>query len=362
MNKVTVKLRNNSYDIYIYQNKNDLTSKALLPVIRNKSSFIVTDSNVNKIYGQTFEDLLKTNSQYLGKFAFPAGEGSKTFKVFEKLQRSMVKNGLDRKSVLLAFGGGVCGDMAGFAASTYMRGIDYIQIPTTLLAMVDSSVGGKTAIDLPEGKNLVGAFYHPKAVLIDVSMLKTLPKREVSAGLSEVIKYAMILDKGFFTYLHDNLSGINSLDLDIFSDIIAKCCSFKAGVVSQDEDEHSLRAILNFGHTFGHALEMASCYNRFIHGEAIAIGMLMACELAVNLGCFDRVKTKTLKSILEGVGLPVKSGLNMDFHVIYDAMKADKKATGGKITFVIPDKEIGKVKMVSDIDKDLVLQSIKAYS
>jgi len=361
MNKVSVNLKENSYKIFISQNKEELHRDALLPMIKGRSSFIVTDSNVDELYGQVFENLLRVKSQFLGKFVFPAGEGSKTFKTFEELLRTLVKARLDRNSCILALGGGVCGDMAGFASSTYMRGIDYIQIPTTLLAMVDSSVGGKTAIDLPEGKNLVGTFYQPKGVFIDVSMLEKLPGREISAGLAEVIKYAMILDGNFFAYLHNNLSGINSSDFDVFSYIIAKCCSLKADIVSKDEKEQSLRAILNFGHTFGHALEMVSGYNKFIHGEAVAIGMLMACELAVNLGCFDRDKINALSSLLEGVSLPVKSGLNIDVQTIYDAMMSDKKTKGGKISFVIPDNEIGKVKIVCDVDKEIILQAMRAY-
>lgn len=361
MNKVSVNLKENSYKIFISQNKEELYRDALLSMIKGRSFFIVTDSNVDKIYGQPFEDLLKDKSLFLGKFVFQAGEGSKTFKTFEELLRALVKARLDRNSCILALGGGVCGDMAGFAASTYMRGIDYIQIPTTLLAMVDSSVGGKTAIDLPEGKNLVGAFYQPKGVFIDVSKLETLPGREISAGLAEVIKYAMILDGDFFAYLHNNLSGINSSDFEVFAHVIAKCCSLKADIVSKDEKEQSLRAILNFGHTFGHALEMVSGYNKFIHGEAVAIGMLMACELAVNLGYFDRDKINALSSLLEGIKLPVKSGLSIDAKTIYDAMMSDKKTKGGKISFIIPDKDIGKVKIVCDVDKEIILQSMRAY-
>lgn len=361
MNKVRVNLKEKSYEIFISQNKDELFRNGLIPMIENRSIFIVTDSNVDEIYGQAFESMLKGSSQFLGKFVFPAGEESKIFKTFEELIRSLVKARLDRKSCILALGGGVCGDMAGFASSVYMRGIDYIQIPTTLLAMVDSSVGGKTAIDLPEGKNLVGAFYQPKGVFIDVSMLGTLPEREISAGLAEVIKYAMILDRDFFAYLKENLSRINSSDLDVFSYIIAKCCSIKADIVSKDEKEHSLRANLNFGHTFGHALEMVSGYHSFIHGEAVAIGMLMACELAVNLGSFNRDKTNALASLLKGAGLPVKSGLSIGVQTIYDAMMSDKKTKGGTISFVIPDKDIGKVKIVCDVDKNIVLQSIRAY-
>lgn len=361
MSKINVNLKEHSYDIIISQDPDKSLYNGLIPMIKNRSTFIVTDSNVGEIYGQALESVLKLNSQFLGKFVFPAGEGSKTFKTFEELVRNLVKAQLDRKSCILALGGGVCGDIAGFAASVYMRGIDYIQIPTTLLAMVDSSVGGKTAIDLPEGKNLVGTFYQPKGVMIDVSMLSTLPKREIAAGLAEVIKYAMILDEDFFVYLKKNLSRINSSDLDVFSHIIEKCCSLKADIVSKDEKEHSLRAILNFGHTFGHALEMVSGYYNFIHGEAVAIGMLMACDLAINLGCFDKVKTEVLSSILEGVNLPVKSGLNIEAKTIYAAMMSDKKTNNGKISFVIPDYKIGRVKIVNDVDREIVIQSIKAY-
>lgn len=361
MKKISVNLKENSYEIFISQNRGELFQNALLSILKGKSAFTVTDSNVDAIYAQEFEDLLKSKSQLLGKFVFPAGEGSKTFGTFEELLRTLVRSSLDRNSSLLALGGGVCGDMTGFAASVYMRGIDYVQIPTTLLAMVDSSVGGKTAIDLPEGKNLIGAFYQPKGVLIDVSMIKTLPPKEISAGLAEVIKYAMILDKNFFTYLQKNLARIHSSNLDVFSHIIGECCSLKADIVAKDEKEQSLRAILNFGHTFGHALEMVSGYYSFIHGEAVSIGMLMACELGITLGCFDRDKTDALTSILKGVNLPVKSGIDVDANSIYNAMMSDKKTKNGKISFIIPDNDIGKVKIVSDVDKEIVIKSIKTY-
>lgn len=361
MSKISVNLKDYYYEISVAQNSFELFDGSLLPLVKNKTTYIITDSNVDKIYSARLESFLKINSSYLGKYVFTAGEESKNFKTFEFMLRGFVQAGLDRKSCVLALGGGVCGDMAGFAASVYMRGIDYIQIPTTLLAMVDSSVGGKTAIDLPEGKNLIGAFHQPKGVFIDVSCLNTLPVRELSAGLAEVIKYGMIIDKEFFYFLINKVDKIKLRDLTLFSQIISKCCSIKAEIVSRDEKEDSLRAILNFGHTFGHALEMVSGYNKFIHGEAVGIGMLMASELAVNLGCLKRDKLEALGYILGAVGLPIKAGNFMSPELIYSAMYSDKKTKNRKINFIIPDNDIGKVKTVSDVEKDTVLNSIRVY-
>ncbi|HBM15883.1 MAG TPA: 3-dehydroquinate synthase [Lentisphaeria bacterium] len=361
MKKLRVKLKENPYDICISENSEGLFSKILAPALKEKKVFLVSDSNVYEIYGKSFSEYLKSVSYFSGDYIFQAGETSKNFHTFECLVRSMVHAGLDRKSIVLALGGGVCGDIAGFAASTYMRGIDYIQLPTTLLSMVDSSVGGKTAIDIPEGKNLIGAFHQPKSVLIDVSKLNSLPEREFSAGMAEVIKYGMILDKDFFYFIKQNAGKIKDKSGKALTELISRSCFLKAAVVSEDEKEESLRAILNFGHTFGHSLEMVSSFNTFLHGEAVALGMLMACELGVNLELVKKDITIELENLLKEFHLPVRIGMNIDPENIYQAMFADKKTKSGKINFVVPERDIGKIRIISGIPKDAVIRAIEAY-
>jgi 3-dehydroquinate synthase len=247
----------------------------------------------------------------------------------------LIAKRLERKSCVLALGGGVVGDMAGFAAATYLRGVPYVQVPTTLLAQVDSSVGGKTGVNHAEGKNLIGAFYQPKLVLIDVSVLRTLPRRELIAGLAEVIKYGVIEDASLFGLLERNIALLSQLDENLLIETIATSCAIKARVVEADEREDDYRAVLNFGHTIGHALEAVTGYTQFLHGEAIGVGMAKAAALSARQGFCDAKSLQRIVRLIEKAGLPSKIPESVSMTDLIQGMELDKKATGGKIKFVM---------------------------
>jgi 3-dehydroquinate synthase len=271
--------------------------------------------------------------------AVPAGEKSKRLAVVEKCYDQLAAHRLERKSFIVALGGGVVGDLAGFVAATYLRGIPFVQAPTTLLAQVDSSVGGKTGVNLRAGKNLVGAFYQPQLVLCDLDALKTLPKREYISGLAEVIKYGVIYDAILFAQLERNLPKLLTRDAAMLAAVIARCCEIKADVVGQDETEGALRAILNFGHTIGHAIENSSGYGTFLHGEAIAIGQVATARLSHKVLGLPSGDVKRIEALFLQAGLPVKIQLNSARRKrLFAAMKLDKKVNAGEITFVLAEK------------------------
>jgi 3-dehydroquinate synthase len=283
----------------------------------------------------------------------PAGESTKSASHADQLWRLMLEFGSDRKSVVVAVGGGVVGDLAGFVAATYTRGIRFVQVPTTLLAQVDSSVGGKVGINLPGAKNMVGAFWQPSAVLIDTDVLNTLPLREYRSGLAEVVKYGVILDADFFAYLEANIDGLNQREASAMRHIVARSCELKAQVVSADErEETGLRAVLNYGHTFCHAIEAETGYGTYLHGEAVAIGMLCASRLAESLGRIDPEVTRRQRELLEAVGLPL-SVPEVSHEVLIRAMQKDKKTEHGQLRFVLPSR-LGHVELVSDVPEKLV--------
>ncbi len=359
MHKIKVNLKERGYDILI--------GRGILsgpPELKKKLSgrrcLVITDSNVGKIYGSSVLNALKKAGAQASMVTFKAGEASKNLETYGKLLRECSRAGLDRSSVIVALGGGVPGDVAGFVAASYMRGIDFIQIPTTLLAMVDSSVGGKTGIDLPEGKNLVGAFWQPSLVLIDPNVLKTLPKREIRCGLAEVVKYGVIMDDRFFSFLEKSLKGIGSLDSRTYEKIIARCCELKAKVVCADERETTgLRAILNYGHTFGHAIETVTSYGKYAHGEAVSIGMCMAANLAERINKFSAGMTQRQLKLLKALALPTAVSREVKPLQIYKAMFKDKKTQAGKLRLVLPAR-IGKVSIVKDAEAKEVLKAIKS--
>ncbi len=304
--------------------------------------FPVTDSRVEELYGEWAKACFGKESL----FVFPAGEGSKTFQTVEAICRAAARERFDRKACFVALGGGVTGDMTGFAAAIYMRGVSFLQIPTTLLAMVDSSVGGKTGVDLPEGKNLIGVFHQPKLVLIDLDFLDTLPAREIRCGLAEIIKTGVILDAELFALLEeDSASLVGRIDPARYAKIIRRCCELKAGVVEADEREAGLRAILNYGHTFGHAVEALSGFS-ISHGEGVAIGMSAAAELAVARGSLTRAEAERQRRLLETVGLPVKLPREYAVPAVLEAMTRDKKNSGGRIRVVLPEG-IGRAGVVT---------------
>ena len=363
MKTVHIPLANRPYNIFVGNSKRkDYTGvyELAAPHITGRKCFIITDSNVANLYlTRVKEELTAAKAASVGHAVFPPGERSKNLSTVQLLYAEVVKAGLDRESMIVALGGGVVGDVAGFVAATYMRGIDYIQIPTSLVAQVDSSVGGKTGVDLQEGKNMVGAFHQPKAVLIDTAMLTTLPDRQLRCGLAEVVKYGVILDADFFEYLELNVNALLNVDAPTYEHVILRCCQLKSEVVTADEYDTGLRAILNYGHTFGHALETLMDYRGLTHGEAIAIGMCMAADLSRRLE-ESPVRVESLRrqeALLDAIGLPTKiSGFTPQ--QVLDAMRNDKKFTKGTKRFILSER-LGRAKIVSGIDDDLILQAIR---
>lgn len=304
---------------------------------------LVTDSNVGKLYKEKVLHILTQAGLSPWVVEIPAGEEYKNLAWLAFLYDKLVEGRIERRSPLIALGGGVIGDLAGLAAATFQRGLPFIQIPTTLLAQVDSSVGGKTAINHPSGKNLIGAFYQPRLVVIDVDTLKTLPRREFLAGAAEVIKYGVILSPELFSLLEEKLSVFLRLDPDLLISIVKACCQLKALVVEEDETEGDYRAILNFGHTLGHAIESATGYKRFLHGEAVAIGMVFAVHLSKKRGLCDGQVRDRIYRLMKKTGLPMSVPKDLQDEYLLRSMAIDKKAAGGKIKFVCIE-ELGKTR------------------
>ena len=317
--------------------------------------FIVSDDNVGKLYGDEMSNLISNSFSRTYAFSFSHGENNKSLETLSQIYKFLLANSAGRNSAIIALGGGVTGDLAGFAAATYMRGISYVQVPTTLLAQVDSSVGGKTAVDFAGYKNMIGSFHQPALVYINVHTLTTLPEREFSAGMAEVVKYGLIADADFYAYLTDNVNRINATEALI--KIIHKCVSLKAEIVRQDECDRGIREILNFGHTAGHAIEALAGFG-LLHGECVALGMLAAMELSVIRGCVSSDKRDRLRSLLQSLGLPIKSDTS-DAERIYDAMRKDKKAAGGSVRCILL-KEIGRAEGVSGIERKQIINALES--
>ncbi len=304
---------------------------------------VITDANVGRHFAKTAMKSLAASGFEAVLVTVPAGEKSKRLAMVEKCYDALAAHRLERKSFIVALGGGVVGDLAGFVAATYLRGIPFVQVPTTLLAQVDSSVGGKTGVNLKAGKNLAGAFYQPQLVLCDLDTLKALPRREFVSGLAEVIKYGVIYDAVLFAQLERNLPKLLQRDMGTLKAIIARCCEIKADVVGQDETESGLRAILNFGHTIGHAIENSSGYGKYLHGEAIAIGQVAAAQLSHKILGLPTRDVERIGKLFQQAGLPVKIRLDAARRKkLFAAMKLDKKVSGGEVKFVLAEK-IGKV-------------------
>lgn len=354
MKTIKVNLGKRSYPIYIGVNLEDL-GKNLRKYPLVKRGLIVTNPVLRNLYGEILEKSLN-NAGYKTKIVLvPDGEKYKSFTQAEKLYRICLEEKLERHSPLIAFGGGVIGDLAGFVAATFLRGIPLIQVPTTLVAQVDSSIGGKVAVDLPEGKNLVGAFYQPSFVWTDLKVLKTLPLPELRNGLAEVIKYAIINNGDFFSYLEKNLSAISHQTSDILEHIVSHSCQVKAKIVEKDElEESGLRRILNFGHTLGHALETITKYRAYKHGEAVSIGMVCATRISEKMNLIKKEERERIVNLLKKAGLPTEwPGRKFGLEEIYPYLEHDKKVKAGKINFVLPVK-IGKVVIRNDIPKNIL--------
>lgn len=345
-----------SYDIVIGENLLFFANELVKKHCNSQKFLIVTNETVANLYQNS---LNIDNSKWL---ILKDGEEYKNFETLKKIVDTAVEYRLQRNDCIIAFGGGVIGDIAGFAASIYMRGVDFIQIPTTLLAQVDSSVGGKVAINHENGKNLIGAFYQPKLVISDVSVLKTLDIRQLKTGLAEVLKYSFIekscndsQNHNLFDFLKENIDEIYKLNPDIISKLIKICCSLKSAVVNQDETEKGLRAILNLGHTYAHAIENLTQYKKYTHGEAVALGLKMAFNLALNKQLITQdYYEKSMDLINQYSIMPEYEGL--DSNLLYEEMFLDKKAQGGKLKFVVPNEKYS-VTIISDVTKEEVIES-----
>ncbi len=317
---------------------------------------VITDNKAGKYFARTAMKSLAASGFEPVLITVPAGEKSKRLAMVEKCYDQLTAHRLERSSFIVALGGGVVGDLAGFVAATYLRGIPFVQVPTTLLAQVDSSVGGKVGVNLKAGKNLAGAFYQPQLVLCDLDTLETLPKREYVSGLAEVIKYGIIYDAILFAQLERNLPKLLDRDVTTLTTVIARCCEIKADVVGHDETESGLRAILNFGHTIGHAIENSSGYGKYLHGEAISVGQVAAAELSRKLLGLPTHDVVRIEKLFLQAGLPVKIELDPARRKkLFAAMKLDKKVTGGEVKFVLADR-IGRVKFGCAVPMDLVDQ------
>lgn len=339
MEKVHIDLGERSYPIVISEGLLEQADTwSALP--KAATALIVTNDVVAPLYLNALKQALSGQYSQVHEVVLPDGEAHKDWQTLNLIFDTLLQRGCDRKTVLFALGGGVVGDMTGFAAASYMRGVPFVQVPTTLLSQVDSSVGGKTAINHPLGKNMIGAFYQPQLVVCDLATLETLPARELSAGLGEIIKYGPIADMQFFEWLEQNMDGLLRRESGLLMHAVKRSVEIKAWVVGQDEKESGLRAILNFGHTFGHAIEAGMGYGNWLHGEGVAAGMVMAAELSQRLGMVDASFVLRLRTLIERAGLPVRGAVidEQDNAGRYlDLMRVDKKSEAGEIRFVLID-------------------------
>ncbi|MBU2881089.1 3-dehydroquinate synthase [Psychrosphaera sp. B3R10] len=355
METLNVSLGERSYPIYIKQGAM-FDASLFSQHIKGTKVVIVTNDTLAPIFATEVAELL---SQYdVATVTIPDGEAYKTLASYEHIMSFLLSGNYGRDVTLIALGGGVIGDVTGFVAATYQRGVDFIQVPTTLLSQVDSSVGGKTAVNHPLGKNMIGAFYQPKAVIIDIDSLSSLPDREFSAGMAEVIKYGILGDIQLFEYLEVNLAEISAKVPSVLSYIIKQCCQNKADIVAQDEKESGVRALLNLGHTFGHAIEAEMGYGNWLHGEAVAVGMVQASELAKLRGWLSDADVNRIVALNDAFSLPSKGPAQMSYEQYIPHMKKDKKVQAQTIRFVLP-KHLGEAILVTDVTESelkLILQ------
>ena len=331
----------------------------ILPQLDLPQVAIVSNTTVAPLYLPRLEQVLRERGVQVMQVVLEDGERYKNAATLGRIYDALLEHRCERKTTLIALGGGVVGDLAGFAAATYMRGMPFIQIPTTLLAQVDSSIGGKTGINHPLGKNMIGAFYQPRLVLADTEVLKTLPPREFSAGLAEVIKHGLVRDAAFFSWLEQNMENLLAGDAQALAHAVRRCCEIKAAVVAEDERENGVRALLNFGHTFGHAFEAGLGYGTWLHGEAVSAGMVMAADLSRRLGHIAAADVERIVALLARAHLPVAPPAIAPGRLL-QLMAADKKAEGGKLRFVLLD-DIGSASVRADVP-DAPLQQALAFS
>ncbi|WP_024930323.1 3-dehydroquinate synthase [Methylophilus sp. OH31] len=355
MQTLTVSLADRSYPIHI---GNGLLGQVdlILPYLKRKQVAIVSNTTVAPLYMHAIAQPLRDAGVSVIEIILPDGEAYKNNQTLQIIYDHLLQNRCERNTTLIALGGGVVGDLTGYAAATYLRGVPFIQVPTTLLSQVDSSVGGKTGINHPLGKNMIGAFYQPKLVLADIDTLKTLPQRELSAGVAEVIKYGLIRDADFFDWLEINMSALMALDTAVASYAIYRSCQNKAEVVVADEHEQGERALLNLGHTFGHAIENAMGYGVWLHGEAVATGTVMAADLSQRMGWLDAAQMARIKTIMQAAKLPIAApDLGADEYL--RLMQLDKKVSDGRIRLIL-QQDIGKAVITADYDAEKLKQTL----
>ncbi|MEI6206214.1 MAG: 3-dehydroquinate synthase [Desulfuromonadales bacterium] len=352
MSQLTVNLGKNSYDIVISEGSLSSLGRRCAAIGLKGMAAVVTNPTVAALYGDVVRDSLLSSGFTVVQIEIPDGEEYKNASTLNRVYDDLLEAGVDRASFIVALGGGVVGDLAGYAAATWLRGISFVQVPTTLLAQVDSSVGGKTGIDHPGGKNLIGAFYQPRLVLIDVAALTTLDHRQFRAGLAEVIKYGAVIDLQLFEYVEANIHAILEMQSGVLIEIIRRSCELKAHVVELDEKESGLRAVLNYGHTLGHALEALSGFCGMIHGEAVAIGMVLAARVSKVLGFCSQDDVDRIAGLIGQCGLSVEVP-NFDRHDLLEVIAADKKSRGGTITFIC-NRGIGMHAMSQQTPEELL--------
>jgi 3-dehydroquinate synthase len=357
MQTIPVPLARHAYDIHVGRGLLGEAAERVRAVLQPHRIAVVADETVAGLYGETLREALAAGGADAVLVTFPAGEASKRLAQAEVLHEALLAEGLDRKSALVALGGGVTGDLAGFVAATFLRGIPFVQAPTSLLAMVDSSSGGKTGVNLRAGKNLVGAFHQPALVLADIDTLRTLPREELLSGLAEVVKHGVIRDAAYFELVETGAEAILALDPETLAAVVAGSCRIKGAVVAEDEREESgVRALLNLGHTFGHAYEAASGY-ALRHGEAVAMGMIAACHLAERLGLSEAALRERLAALLRRIGLPCTAPA-YDAEDLLATMRGDKKRERGRHRFVLP-RSLGTAEVVTVDDEDAVREALR---
>jgi len=357
MDTVTVELGQRSYPIHIGPGL--LGRPGLLdPHLRGRQVLIVTDTNVAPLYLDAVRAMLPDHE--VADVVLPEGERHKTLETVNRIYDTLLQRRFDRRCTLIALGGGVVGDMTGFAAATYQRGVDFIQIPTTLLAQVDSSVGGKTGVNHPLGKNMIGAFHQPRCVIADTDTLDTLDDRQLSAGLAEVIKYGLIRDPAFFAWQEEHIQALLNRDSEALTHAIRRSCEDKAAIVAEDEREAGVRALLNLGHTFGHAIETATGYSQWLHGEAVGTGMLIAADLSTRLGWLSREDYHRIETLIIEAGLPTRAPADLDPDTFLTLMARDKKVQDGVIRLILL-KAIGQAVISDDYDPGLLRETLEAH-
>ncbi|MCY7295303.1 3-dehydroquinate synthase [Alteromonas sp. a30] len=351
MSTIHVALGERSYPIEVKSGvlNSGPDSLGISQFIQSNLAVIITNPTVSELYLEKLKACLNDNIK-VHVIEIPDGEQFKNVNSFESALTQLLEINASRDTTILALGGGVIGDLSGFVAATYQRGIPFIQVPTTLLSQVDSSVGGKTAINHPLGKNMIGAFYQPKAVFIDTNTLHTLPKREFAAGMAEVIKYGIIYDADFFQWIENHIDALSSLEADALQYAISRCCEIKAEIVAQDEKESGIRALLNLGHTFGHAIEAEQGYGNWLHGEAVAAGTVLASKIALEKGWLSQSDFRRIVQLLQAFSLPLEKPESMVFDDFMKHMRRDKKVLAGNIRFIIP-QGIGKAIVTKEVSE-----------